>query len=174
MKSSKDNFWKKIIYILSIAISGAVAFLILGPRPEGVENSLDVSNLPFINALLNFITTVLLILGYTLIRKGKIKKHKLVMLGAFGTSTLFLISYVIYHWFKIGPKLYIGEWVMIYYSILFSHIILAMIILPLALFTLYRGWNMHIEKHKNIARITLPLWLYVSITGILVYVMLYS
>ena len=173
MESSKDNFWKKIIYIISIAISGAVAFLILGPRPEGIKNSLDVSNLPFINALLNFITTVLLILGYTLIRKGKIKKHKLVMLGAFSTSTLFLISYVIYHWFKIGPKLYIGEWVMIYYSILFSHIILAMIILPLALFTLYRGWNMHIEKHKNIARITLPLWLYVSITGILVYVMLY-
>tara|TARA_B100000959_G_C14808881_1_gene552917 strand:- start:23 stop:547 length:525 start_codon:yes stop_codon:yes gene_type:complete len=173
MESSKDNFWKKIIYIISIAISGAVAFLILGPRPEGIKNSLDVSNLPFINAFLNFITTVLLILGYTLIRKGKIKKHKLVMQGAFGTSTLFLISYVIYHWFKIGPKLYIGEWVMIYYSILFSHIILAMIILPLALFTLYRGWNMHIEKHKNIARITLPLWLYVSITGILVYVMLY-
>ena len=88
-------------------------------------------------------------------------------------STLFLISYVIYHWFKIGPKLYIGEWVMIYYSILFSHIILAMIILPLALFTLYRGWNMHIENHKKIARITLPLWLYVSITGILIYVILY-
>ena len=122
LSTRSDNFWLRIIYIISVLVSAAVAFLILGPRPVGIENSLDVSNLPFINALLNFITTVLLILGYTLIRKGKIKKHKLVMLGAFGTSTLFLISYVIYHWFKIGPKLYIGEWVMIYYSILFSHI----------------------------------------------------
>ena len=173
MKHSNDGFWKKIIYIVSFTISGAVAFLILGPRPAGIENSLDVSNLPFINAFLNFITTALLILGYILIRKGNIKKHKLVMLGAFSTSTLFLMSYVIYHWYKTGPKAYLGEWVMIYYSILISHIILAIIILPLALFTLYCGWNMHIQKHKKVARITLPLWLYVSITGILVFMMLY-
>ena len=91
-----DNFWLRIIYIISVIISGAVAFLILGPRPAGIEGSLDVSVLPKINATLNGITTILLIVGYILIRQKKHQHHKNVMLSAFGTSTAFLISYVIY------------------------------------------------------------------------------
>ena len=171
--NQQDSFWLRIIYIISITISLVVAFLILGPRPEGMEGILDVSGLPLVNATLNFITTILLILGFYFIKTGNMKRHQFVMLSAFGTSALFLVTYVIYHWFKVGPKLYTGDWVVFYYFILISHIILAAIILPLALITLYRGWNMHLNKHRKIAKITFPLWLYVSITGIIVYLMLY-
>ncbi len=154
-------------------ISGAVAFLILGPRPEGIEGSLDVSGLPLLNAVLNGITTVLLLIGFILIRQHKRQLHKNIMLSAFGTSAAFLMSYVVYHWFKSGPKLYTGDWITLYYFILISHIFLAVIIVPLALITLYRGWNDQIGKHRKIAKITLPVWLYVSVTGVMIYVMLY-
>ena len=170
---NNDTFWTRVIYVVSVVISLVVAFLILGPRPEGMEGSIDVSMLPFVNALLNGITTLLLITGYFLIRTRKINAHKTVMLTSFGTSSLFLVSYVIYHWFKSGPKSYIGDYQTIYYFILISHIILAAIIIPLALFTLYRGWVSQIEKHRRIAKITLPIWLYVSVTGVIIYQMLY-
>jgi len=168
-----DAFWTRIIYVVSIVISLVVAFLILGPRPDGIEGRIDVSMLPITNAFINSVTAFLLILGYVFIRKKKVEAHKIVMLTAFGTSTLFLTSYVVYHWFKSGPKPYLGDYQTIYYLILFSHIILAAIIIPLALFTLYRGWTNDIKRHKKIARITLPIWLYVSITGVLIYLMLY-
>ena len=168
-----DSFWLRIIYIISIVISLAVAFLILGPRPEGLDGMLDVSILPLVNAILNSITTLLLIYAFVLIKQKDINGHKKIMLSAFGTSTLFLISYVIYHWFKAGPKLYIGDWPTFYYAILFSHIILAMIVIPLALISLYRGWNNQINKHRRIVKFAYPVWLYVSITGVMIYGMLY-
>lgn len=168
-----DSFWLKIIYIISVVITAAVAFLILGPRPEGLEGALDVSLLPTVNALLNGITTILLIIGYVLIRQKKRQAHKYVMLASFGTSSLFLVTYVIYHWFKSGPKPYTGDFTEFYYFILITHILLAMAIVPMALITLYRGWTDQIKKHRKIAKITLPIWLYVSITGVLVYLMLY-
>ena len=172
--NTKDIFWLRIIYILSIVSSFAVAFLILGPRPTNIEHySLDVSILPAANAMLNFITTILLIVGLIFIKNKKKSYHKNTMLCAFGTSTLFLTSYIIYHWFKAGPKEYIGEFILIYYFILISHILLAMIIIPLSLITLHRGWNSQITKHRRIAKITFPIWLYVSITGIVIYFMLY-
>ena len=169
----KDNFWLRIIYIFSLIISAAVAFLILGPRPAGVEGALDVSGLPILNATINGITTVLLIIGYVLIRNKRRRQHKNVMLAAFGTSGAFLVSYVIYHWFKSGPKQYTGELPDIYFFILITHIILAAIIIPLALITLYRGWTNDLNKHRKIAKITLPIWLYVSVTGVVIYRMLY-
>ena len=170
---SKNTFWINIIYIVSVAISLTVAFLILGPRPEGIEGMIDVSFLPFVNASLNGITALLLIVGVTLIRLGKINTHKSFMLSAFGTSTLFLLSYVVYHWFKSGPKPYLGDSQEVYYFILITHIILAMIIIPLALFTLYHAWISDFKKHKKVAKITFPVWLYVSATGVLIYFMLY-
>ena len=170
---NKDNFWLRIIYIFSLIISAAVAFLILGPRPEGVEGALDVSRLPLLNATINGITTVLLIIGYVLIRNKRRRQHKNVMLAAFGTSGAFLVSYVIYHWYKSGPKQYTGELPEIYFFILITHIILAAIIIPLALITLYRGWTNDLKKHRKIAKITLPIWLYVSVTGVVIYRMLY-
>ena len=170
---TKDSFWIKIIYIVSIIISGAVAFLILGPRPEGVNGSLDVTALPKVNASINAITTLLLILGYFLIIKRKRRLHKNVMLSSFAMSAAFLVSYIIYHWFKSGPKSYNGDFSSLYYFILITHIILAAAIIPLALLTLYRGWTDNLRLHKKIAKITLPLWLYVSVTGVTIYLMLY-
>jgi len=170
---TKDSFWIKIIYIVSIIISGAVAFLILGPRPEGVNGSLDVTALPKVNASINAITTLLLILGYFLIIKRKRRLHKNVMLSSFAMSAAFLVSYIIYHWFKSGPTSYNGDFSTLYYFILITHIILAAAIIPLALLTLYRGWTDNLRLHKKIAKITLPLWLYVSVTGVTIYLMLY-
>jgi len=171
---TKENFWLRMIYLLSGVLSLAVAFLILGPRPEGVEGAVDVSSLPLVNALLNLTTTILLIIGYVLIKLKKREMHRSVMLTAFFSSALFLVSYVIYHWFKSGPKAYTGEWISVYYPILATHIILAMIILPLAMITLYKGWVFQIQQHRKIARITFPIWLYVSVTGIIIYLMLYT
>ena len=169
----QDQFWLKIIYIVSIIILMAIAFLILGPRPEGMEGALDVTMLPIVNATLNGITTILLLYGYILIRQKKRKKHKTIMLIAFATSGAFLVSYIIYHWFKAGPKQYLGDYNEIYLFILLTHIVLAAIIIPLALITLYRGWTDNLPKHRKIAKITLPLWLYVSVTGVVIYYMLY-
>jgi len=170
----KENFWLKIIYILSAVLSLAVAFLILGPRPEGIEGSIDVSSLPYLNALLNLITTILLIIGYVLIRQKKRERHRSVMLSAFFTSALFLVSYVVYHWFKSGPKPYTGDLTFIYYPVLLTHIILAMSILPLAMISVYRGMVLQIQQHKKIAKITFPIWMYVSVTGIIIFIMLYT
>ena len=168
-----DQFWTRIIYVVSIAVSAAVAFLILGPRPQGIEGSVDVSMLPTVNATINGITLILLIIGFTFIINKKRELHRNTMLLAFGCSTLFLITYIIYHWFKSGPKLYEGDYAIVYYFILITHIILAAIIIPLALFTLYRGWMNQLSKHRKIARITFPIWVYVSLTGVIIYWMLY-
>lgn len=171
--SARDGFWLRIIYIVSALVCGAVAFLILGPRPT-VGGSLDVSALPLVNASLNGTTTVLLLTGYALIRQRKLIQHRNVMLCAFATSATFLVTYVIYHWFKSGPKAYTGAYRGLYLAILGSHIILAVVILPLALVTLYRGWVNQRPQHRKLAKITLPLWLYVSVTGVVIYAMLYS
>ncbi|MEM6786858.1 MAG: DUF420 domain-containing protein [Myxococcota bacterium] len=179
-----DGFWLRIIYIVSALVCGAVAFLILGPRPEGMRGALDVSALPTVNASLNALTTLLLVTGFALVRAAlrapdaatkakRIAQHKTVMLTAFATSAAFLVSYIIYHWFKEGPKKYTGAYRTFYLSILLTHIVLAASIIPLALITLYRGWSTQVKRHRRIARITLPIWLYVSVTGVTVYVMLY-
>lgn len=173
-KRPRDGFWLRVIYIVSALVVGAVGFLILGPRPEGLEGALDVTGLPTVNATLNAISTVLLILGFVLIKQRKIELHRTVMMTAFGTSSAFLVTYVIYHWFKSGPKPYTGDLTTVYYFILITHILLAIVIIPMALITLYRGWGMEVERHRKIARITLPIWLYVSITGVIIYWMLYS
>ena len=167
------KFRRWIIYIFSIIIVLTVAFLILGPRPDAIDRKLDVSFLPKINALLNSVSTLLLLLALWFIKQKNIHLHKLAMLSAFGTSAFFLVSYVIYHWFKAGPKDYNGEYVLIYYFILLTHIILAVLIIPIALITLDLGLNMEIVRHRKIAKITYPIWLYVSITGVVIYLMLY-
>tara|TARA_B100001250_G_C19678394_1_gene734729 strand:- start:208 stop:732 length:525 start_codon:yes stop_codon:yes gene_type:complete len=172
--NKKEQFWIRIIYIVSVIVSLAVGFLILGPRPEGINSGdLDVSFLPTLNAILNTLTTGLLLYGYYLIRNKQRARHRNIMLTAFGTSTGFLVSYIIYHWYKSGPKSYNGDFSSVYYFVLLSHIILATIIIPLALLSLYRGWASDISKHRKIAVVTLPIWLYVSVTGVIIYIMLY-
>jgi uncharacterized membrane protein YozB (DUF420 family) len=135
---------------------------------------IPVEQLPTLNAALNAICTLLLVIAYRHIRAGRIEQHRRTMLAAFATSVVFLISYLIYHW-HVGSKPYTGEGVMrtIYFAILIPHIILAAAVVPLALVTLRRGLIRDDVKHRKIAKITLPIWLFVSVTGVIVYAMLY-
>lgn len=135
---------------------------------------IPVHELPTLNAALNSICTLLLLIGYTHIRAGRIAQHRRTMLTAFGTSVLFLISYVIYH-LQVGSVPYTGTgWLrVVYFSILIPHIILAAAVVPLAILTLRRGLIRDDRRHKQIARITFPIWLFVSVTGVVIYGMLY-
>ncbi len=140
-----------------------------------VVELISILDLPALNASLNGTSGVLLILGYVFIRQKKVNLHKACMLGAFSTSILFLISYLTYHYFT-GSRAFLGEgWIRVFYfTILISHIVLAAGIVPLAIMTLVRAWKGSFERHRSIARWTLPLWLYVSVTGVIVYWMLYQ
>ena len=133
-----------------------------------------IAALPTVNATLNAIAAVLLICGFVMIKRGRIQTHRRFMLSAFATSALFLVSYVVYH-ANVGSKPFEGQgairWV--YFAILISHVVLAAIILPMALITLTHALRERFERHVPIARWTLPIWLYVSVTGVVVYAMLY-
>ena len=136
--------------------------------------SLDYTVLPAVNAALNSIATVFLSVGWMFIRRGDITRHRACMISAFATSALFLISYVVYH-ANVGsvPFQRQGLVRIAYFTILVTHIILAALILPLALVTLSRALSRRFDRHRAIARWTLPIWLYVSITGVVIYAMLY-
>ena len=135
---------------------------------------ISIYDLPTLNAALNGTSAVLLTLGYLFIRRKKVDLHKACMVSAFVTSTLFLVSYLIYH-YHAGSKPFPGEgWTRpVYFAILISHVMLATVTLPLAIVTLARGLRGRFEKHRRIARWALPIWLYVSVTGVVVYLMLY-
>jgi len=131
--------------------------------------------LPTLNAFLNALSAVLLATGYYFIRRRRIAAHKRCMVAAFATSCLFLASYLTYH-FQIGSKPFPGQGPIrtVYFSILISHTTLAAAIVPLVIITLRRAWKGNFERHARIARRTLPLWVYVSVTGVVVYWMLYQ
>jgi uncharacterized membrane protein YozB (DUF420 family) len=135
----------------------------------------SVTDLPAVNATLNAISAVLLVIGYGLIRQRKIEQHRLVMIGAFAVSTLFLVGYVVYHW-NVGSKPFTAQGPVrtLYFFVLITHIVLAALVPPMALITLIRGLRARYDKHAKLARWTLPIWLYVSVTGVIVYVMLYQ
>jgi putative membrane protein len=158
---------------VSLAVVAAVGVLVLGRPPER-GGGLDVSALPGLNATLNAGSAVLLTAGFFFIRRRRIAAHLTAMLGAFGLSTLFLASYVIYHYYA-GARPFLGQgWVRgLYFALLLTHIVLAAAIVPLALTTIYRALTARFDRHVRIARWTLPLWLYVSVTGVVIYWMLY-
>jgi putative membrane protein len=135
---------------------------------------MGIRDLPAVNAALNGITATLLIVGYACIRSGRQRLHKSFMIAAFSVSVLFLASYLWYH-AHAGVTRFAGRgWLRtVYFAILSSHTVLAAAIVPLALVTLYRGLNSQHPRHERIARWTLPIWLYVSVTGVIVYVLLY-
>ena len=136
---------------------------------------MDLTDLPAVNATLNGISAVLLVIGYVLIRRRKLEQHRRVMIAAFSTSVLFLISYLIYHG-NVGSKPYTGQGPIrsVYFFILITHIVLAAFVPPMAIITLVRGLRARYDAHRKLARWTLPIWLYVSVTGVIVYVMLYQ
>jgi len=134
-------------------------------------------DLPSLNAALNGTSAVLLLAGYAAIRRRMIALHKTCMLTALGVSTVFLASYLYYHFVVRGgkPTPFTGEGAVriVYFAVLGSHTVLAAVTAPLAIFTAYLGLRNQLEKHRRFARWTLPIWLYVSITGVVVYWMLY-
>jgi putative membrane protein len=136
---------------------------------------LNVALLPHLNALLNTTSAVFLVSGYVLIRLGHETAHKRCMIAALLCSVAFLTSYVIYH-LHAGSRPFEGIGVIrvIYFAILITHVVLAAVILPMVIMTAMRGLRSQFDRHVRIARWTLPLWLYVSVTGVIVYVMLYQ
>jgi len=135
---------------------------------------MSVDDLPTLNAALNATSGVLLAIGYALIRKGHIEAHRRAMISAFVCSGAFLTSYVIYH-AQVGSKPFTGTGIArtIYFSILVPHVILAAAVVPMAILTLRRGLIRNDRAHRRIAKVTLPVWLFVSVTGVVVYLMLY-
>ena len=134
-----------------------------------------ISYLPHVNACLNGTSFLLLLTGYRFIRARNIGAHRACQIAALCVSLLFLASYLTYH-FHHGATRFQGTGIVrpIYFSILLSHTILAIVIVPLVILTFYRAFRNDFSRHRRIARITLPLWLYVSITGVIVYLMLYQ
>jgi uncharacterized membrane protein YozB (DUF420 family) len=135
---------------------------------------MNVHDLPSLNAMLNGMAAVLLVWGYILIRRKKIREHRRIMIVAFTTSVAFLVSYLVYH-AQVGSVHYPHTGVLrtVYLSILGTHTILAAAVPVLAIITLSRGLSARYDRHKKIAKWTLPIWLYVSVTGVVVYLMLY-
>lgn len=136
---------------------------------------MSISDLPTLNATLNGLSAVLLVAGYVFIRRNDRASHQRCMIGALGVSALFLVSYVIYH-LNAGSRPFPGQGPirLVYFTILITHVVLAAAILPLALLTASRGLKAQFARHVAIARWTLPLWLYVSVTGVVIYLMLYQ
>ena len=135
---------------------------------------MSVTDLPALNAALNTLATVFLLTGYVFVRQKKIAAHRLCMLGALAASAAFLTSYVVYH-ANVGSRPFTGTGPIriVYFAVLISHVLLATAIVPMVLMTVSRALAGRFDPHRRIARITWPLWMYVSITGVIVYLMLY-
>ena len=136
---------------------------------------MTVHDLPAVNATLNALSGVLLLIGYVLIRRGRMQQHRRVMIAAFVTSSLFLVFYLTYH-AQVGSVRFTRQGFVrpLYFTILITHVTLAATVLPLAIVTLTRGLKGRYLRHRAIARWTFPIWMYVSVTGVLVYVLLYQ
>lgn len=135
---------------------------------------MTISDLPTLNAILNSISAILLTLGYAFIRQNKRDAHRACMISAFVTSTLFLVSYLFYHYHH-GSTPFQGQGIVryVYFTILLTHTVLAAAIVPMIFLTFFRAFKQRFDLHRRIARWTLPFWLYVSVTGVVVYLMLY-
>ncbi|WP_199617145.1 DUF420 domain-containing protein [Paenibacillus alkalitolerans] len=172
MSPTKERNYTPLIVTLSIAVNAIVAILFFLPEAEGLEH-IDFTILPMLNAVFNSFTFVFLLMALFFIRKKNIKVHRNFIFAAFTSTLLFLLSYVTYHYATESTP-YGGEGIIryVYFFILITHIVLAIVIVPLALLTTARALNNKVELHRKIARWTMPLWLYVSITGVIVYLMI--
>lgn len=171
--TKSDRIAVPIIIALSILVPIIVLILMYLPERYNVLGS-NSGSFPLFHAILNGSTAILLLLGYFYMRIGEIKLHRNTMIAAFGLSVIFLVSYVIS---KISndPVPYGGEGALryIYFFILITHILLSAIIVPLVLFTMYYGLTAEYNKHTKIARWTFPVWVYVAVTGVLVYLFMF-
>lgn len=163
MTQEKNN---KLIIAISIIIPVAVAAL-FGVKIDGY----DFSFLPPIYASINALTSLMLILAFVAIKNRKQKLHENLIKTCLGLSALFLVMYVLYH-MTSEPTSYGGDLKYLYYFILISHILLSVAVIPLVLFTYVRAINGNFEGHRKLAKITFPVWLYVAVTGVIVYIMI--
>lgn len=170
--TTKERNYTPLVVGLSIAINVIVAVLFFLPEAEGLDH-IDWTILPMLNAIFNSFTFVFLLSALFFIKKRNIKMHRNFIGAAFVTTTLFLVSYVTYH-YATESTAYGGEGPLryVYFFILITHILLAIAIVPLSLVTTARALNKQHEKHRKIARWTMPVWLYVSLTGVVVYLMI--
>lgn len=171
----KDLSLGKAIAVILLISSLAFAFLVWLIYYKGGSDysSSLISNLPALNALLNGTSTLLLLFGYNAIRKRNFGRHMRFNLTAFVTSLLFLISYVVYHNFH-GSTPFTGEGIIrpIYFFILISHIILSALVMPMILTSFYLAFSGKLKLHRKVSKVTLPVWLYVSVTGVVIFFML--
>jgi putative membrane protein len=171
---TKTNDFKYFILIavLSVAIPLVVTLLLFVPQ-TGKLGDVDVTFLPKLHALLNSLTAIALLLGFNFIKKGRIRYHRFAMVTAIVLSAFFLISYVTYH-YQAPPTRFGGEGAIrgIYYFVLLTHIVLAAVIVPMVLLSVYFAISNQIARHRRISRWTFPIWLYVAITGVVVYFMI--
>jgi len=168
-----DRVVLPVIGLLSIVVVALVAFLLLGDRAAG-DSGGAVAALPTVNATLNGAAAALLVAGWRFVRRRRIAPHRACMLAAAVVSLAFLVSYVTYHALA-GSRPFPGQgWIRsVYFVLLVSHVVLAAAVTPFVLTTLWRALSGDIARHRRIARVTLPVWLYVSVTGVIVYWMLY-
>lgn len=163
---------RNLIIIISIVIPVAVGVLMYAPLLKGQEGSW-VEMLPHVNAVINGVTSLLLLAGLYFVKSGKIEKHRICMIASFVLGCIFLISYILYH-SSVPSTSFGGEGPIriVYYSLLITHILLAIIVVPFVLLALYHAFKEDFDKHRRIVKIAFPVWLYVSITGVLVYLMI--
>lgn len=161
-----------IIVLAALAIPALVAVLIFMPKQKA-ELGFNLHLLPAINAAINFTTFLILCFGFYFITRKKIILHKTCMLSSFALGIIFLIIYIAYHSLAPNTHYEATDWTQpVYYSLLFSHILGAAVIVPMVLITLTRALSNRFDKHKKIAVWTLPIWLYVSASGVVVYLMI--
>ncbi|MFM8431647.1 MAG: DUF420 domain-containing protein [Bacteroidota bacterium] len=168
---SRETFYKRFIWIASVAVFGVVVLLSQLPKADSIPSWARL--LPMLNAVLNATTAVLLVLSFYYIRKKEVETHKRLNLVACLLSTLFLLSYVLFHSFGVETK-YPTENPLrpVYMFILVTHVVLAAVVFPLVLFTVYRGLTNQVSAHRKIVRWSYPIWLYVTVTGVIVYLMI--
>ncbi len=171
LKNYSDKGISRAIVIISTIVVLTVVVLFNLPKATTIPGF--VSWLPKLNAIINSLCSIILITSFIMIRKRNILMHRNLNLAAFSLSALFLISYIIFHSFGIETKFPAENSLRpVYLIILLTHIVLATIVLPLVLFAFYRGLNMQVEKHKKIVRWAFPIWLYVTLSGVVVYLMI--
>lgn len=172
ISQNREKQYRSLIIVLSVAIPVVVALLIFFPQ-SGKLGDFDVSFLPHLNGLLNTATSLCLIAGYYFIRQKNEGMHRTMMMSAVAISTLFLVSYVVYH-YQAEPTRFGGEGIIkgIYYFILLTHIVLAAVVVPFVLFSVYFALTEQRKKHKKLVKWTFPIWTYVAVTGVVVYLMI--
>jgi putative membrane protein len=164
--------YKPLIWALTLGINGLIMFAFFLPNKENFQ-ACDLSFLPLLNAIMNGATFIFLLLALYAIKQKNIKRHRNFIFSAFLCTSVFLLSYLLYHFTTPSTK-FGGQGVIkyIYYFILITHIALAIITVPLALLSIGRGLNMEVALHKKITRWAMPIWLYVSSTGVVIYLLI--